>query len=74
MKNFEVSHVKIQDRPAVRDLNSKAVLSMDHQGLRDYRDKQTQMECIKKTEDRIGSLESDVCEIKNMLKLLLGDK
>lgn len=71
MKTFDLTHVPIQEKKAIRQMHSKAVLSTDLHGLQEYKDKQTQMEAVKKTTERLESLEGDVGEIKAMLRKLV---
>ncbi len=74
MKTFEVSHVKINDKPMIRDMHSKAIISTDRDGLRAYRDKMAQMEAINQNKDRLDAVEQSMSEIKEMVSQLLKSR
>ncbi len=62
-------HVKIENsNGTIRDLNSKALLSTDINKLNAHKKRK---ELMQKNEDRIESIETDVTEIKSLLKQLL---
>lgn len=72
MDNF----VKIIDKPLVRDIRSKAILSTDNAGLNEYLMKKEiaqrkQLE-EKQLEKRIDKLEQNMEEIKELLKGLIS--
>ena len=72
--------VSIKDTTYVRDIHSKAILNTDRNGLNEYYAKREQLkrEQQEKMEMqiRLGRLEEDMSDIKNMLfKLLeIGNK
>lgn len=74
MKTFEVSHVGIEGKSMVRDLHSKAVLNVDREGLRAYRDRVTQMEAVEESKRRLDALEGNITAIKGLLQQLVGSK
>jgi len=63
--------VQTEDDSLVRDVNSKALLNNILNALREYRNKKNLIQAIKKeeseTKQRLGKLESDMQEIKNLL-------
>lgn len=69
------THVKIVDKPLIRDLNSKAVLNVDKNGLNEYLIKRDFLK--KKTEEehqmkkRLMTVEEDLKQIKNLLNELI---
>lgn len=69
------NYVKIVDKPLIRDLNSKAVLNVDKNGLNDYLAKRDFLR--KKSEEelllkkRLSTVEDDLKEIKNMLNEII---
>jgi hypothetical protein len=65
-------YAKVKDhKHLVRDMNSKAVLNTDRDGLNDYMMKREiakkQKEEQSETKIRLAQLEQDMSEIKNML-------
>ena len=73
LNTYGLSEVPIKDPgiKAVRSLHSKAVLSNDIAGLQAYRDRETQMLRTKDTEYRLGLLEGQMGEVKELLNLLV---
>jgi hypothetical protein len=63
--------VQTEDDSLVRDVNSKALLNNNLNALREYRNKKNLIQAIKneesETKQRLGKLESDMQEIKNLL-------
>jgi|LakMenEpi03Aug12_release.lakeMendotaPanAssembly.Ray.scaffolds.fasta_scaffold375587_3 hypothetical protein len=63
--------VQTEDDNLVRDVNSKALLNNNLNALREYRNKKNLIQAIKneesETKQRLGKLESDMQEIKNLL-------
>lgn len=62
----------------VRDMRSKAVLSVDLDGLNAYRDKMAQAEILKQNQERLGGVEvsindikSEMGELKDLMKQLI---
>lgn len=68
--------VKIKDMPMVRDLNSKAILSVDKVGLNNYLMRKEiakqQSEEKKKINDRLDSVEKNLQEITQLLNKLVN--
>ena len=70
------NHIKVEGYPnLVRDLESGALLNMDHEKVRqiNLRKKNRALLKIKEdaTEERIHTIENDINEIKTMLSTLL---
>jgi len=63
--------VQTEDDSLVRDVNSKALLNNNLNALREYKNKKNLIQAIKneesETKQRLGKLESDMQEIKNLL-------
>ena len=63
--------VQTEDDSLVRDVNSKALLNNNLNALKEYRNKKNLIQAIKneesETKQRLGKLESDMQEIKNLL-------
>jgi len=63
--------VQTEDDNLIRDVNSKALLNNNLNALREYRNKKNLIQAIKneesETKQRLGKLESDMQEIKNLL-------
>ena len=65
-------YYKIKDRKdLIKNMNSKAVLTVDSRGLDKYREERERLLKLSSVLDRTDRLEDDVTEIKNMLKQLL---
>lgn len=70
--------VKIQESELVRDTESMALLNFDSNAKNEYLTKskllKTQKEEITKINNEIGSLKTDIKDIKEMLIQILSDK
>lgn len=65
-------YLKVKDHKGlVRDVESKAILSVDHQALLEHRKKKMFVENLVNNNNKIEKLENDVNEIKEMLTQLL---
>jgi hypothetical protein len=63
---------KVQDHSEfVRDMHSKAILSVDKASLLDHRNKKKLLKEMLNNTERINKLESDIGDIKSMLSDLL---
>jgi len=62
----------------VRDMNSKAVLNTDKEGLQDYLRKREiakkQKEEQSETQNRLAKIEQDMSEIKNLLQNIANSR
>lgn len=71
-------YVKIKDTKYVRDMNSKAVLNNDKDGLDEYLAKREIAKRIQfeqnNTKERVTKIEQDMAEIKMLLQKLLGQR
>jgi hypothetical protein len=68
--------VEIEDnRELLRDVSSHAVLASSNKKILDYRAKKIAAEhqaaILKQNQEEIASLKNDMCEIKEMINLLL---
>lgn len=68
--------VEIKNTEFIRDMNSKAVINTDVDGLRRYQQERKkileQKKHLKSSEQRIDKLEKDIDEIKNLLYKILS--
>lgn len=65
-------YAKVQDKEGlIRDMESKAILSIDRQALVDHRRKRKIMLDLMGQNARIDKMESDISEIKAMLRQLI---
>ena len=72
-------YAKVKDHDnLVRDMNSKAVLNTDKEGLQDYLRKRNvakkQQEEQIETKNRLAKIEQDMSEIKNLLHTLVNSR
>ncbi len=58
----------------VRDMNSKAILNIDEQMLKEHRRKKLFAKQMMENSDKINKLENDITEIKDMLSFLINRK
>lgn len=70
------NHVKIKDHNLVRDMNSRAILNTDKNGLQEYLMKKTiakkQNEEQNEMKMRLMKVEEDINAIKNMLQEIIS--
>lgn len=67
------SYLGVKDNPDyVRDAYSKAVFITNEKQIQEYLDKKRMREAQKETSERLNSLETDVSEIKSLLKQLIN--
>lgn len=67
-------YIKTDVPGLVIDPRSGAILNVDNSALEQYRKQNSLFEASSNNEKRIKSLESDIGEIKSMLKLLIENK
>lgn len=66
------NYAKVKDnRGLVRDMESKAILNVDHQALLEHRRKKKTMGEVLNQSKRIDKLEDDISDIKKMLMHLI---
>ena len=68
MKTFGISHVQIEDKKMVRDMNSKAVLATDREGLNSYRDRKKAVDEMTIAISEIKTLKEEINSMKNEFK------
>ena len=72
MSEFKKDIINIDgDRNLVRDKNSKALLSRNHEGLKAYKIQRNRNNKILEYENDINTLKEDVTEIRTALELLV---
>ncbi len=72
MQEFKKDIINIEgDRSLVRDKNSKALLSRNHEGLKAYKIQRNRNNKILEYENDINTLKKDVTEIRSALELLV---
>ena len=72
MSEFKKDIINIDgDRNLVRDKNSKALLSRNHEGLKAYKIQRNRNNKILEYENDINTLKKDVTEIRSALELLV---
>ena len=72
MAEFKKDIINIDgDRNLVRDKNSKALLSRNHEGLKAYKIQRNRNNKILEYENDINTLKEDVTEIRTALELLV---
>lgn len=73
MKKIAEGVINIEgERDLIRDRNSKALLSINHEGLKAYKIKRIQQKKIIEYENDINTLKTELVEIKNTLELLVN--
>ena len=60
------------ERNFVRDKNSKAILSNNSEGLKEYKLKRIQMQKVLEYENDINTLKSEISEIRNVLDVIVN--
>ena len=66
-------YVKIEDQPhLIKDVETGAILNTNLNSLDAYKKQRDHLNKINTVEDRIGKLENNMSEIKDLLKELLG--
>lgn len=73
MKEFDVNFVKIKNRPMVRDMKNKAILTIDKSGLQAYRDRKAAMEKIEVYGAEINTIKHEISELKDMLSRFIEE-
>ena len=75
------NHVKLEDKGLVRDLNSRAILSTDKGALLSHRrrvkqlkDTENALNEINNMKEKVDELTSEISEIKNLLRQLIGSQ
>lgn len=67
-----MKYLKVIDRPSlVRDTRSNAILNNDLQALNKYREERDEKLRLTQVEERTKRMETDIDEIKNLLKELI---
>jgi hypothetical protein len=73
MSEFKKDIINIDgDRNLVRDKNSKALLSRNHEGLKAYKIQRNRNNKILEYENDINTLKKDVTEIRTALETLVN--
>ena len=73
MAEFKKDIINIDgDRNLVRDKNSKALLSRNHEGLKAYKIQRNRNNKILEYENDINTLKKDVTEIRTALETLVN--
>ena len=73
MSEFKKDIINIDgDRNLVRDKNSKALLSRNHEGLKAYKIQRNRNNKILEYENDINTLKKDVTDIRSALELLVN--
>ena len=73
MSEFKKDIINIEgDRHLVRDKNSKALLSRNHEGLKAYKIQRNRNNKILEYENDINTLKKDVTEIRTALETLVN--
>jgi|TARA_R110002050_G_scaffold275411_1_gene420123 hypothetical protein len=73
MNDFKKDIINIEgDRHLVRDKNSKALLSRNHEGLKAYKIQRNRNNKVLEYENDINTLKKDVTEIRSALELLVN--
>ena len=73
MSEFKKDIINIEgDRHLVRDKNSKALLSRNHEGLKAYKIQRNRNNKILEYENDINTLKKDVTEIRSAIELLVN--
>ena len=73
MSEFKKDIINIDgDRHLVRDKNSKALLSRNHEGLKAYKIQRNRNNKILEYENDINTLKKEVTEIRSAIELLVN--
>lgn len=73
MAEFKKDIINIEnDRTIVRDKNSKALLSVNYEGLKAYKIERNRNNKILEYENDINTLKTELVEIKKTLELLVN--
>tara|TARA_B100000530_G_C15906449_1_gene467569 strand:+ start:1259 stop:1489 length:231 start_codon:yes stop_codon:yes gene_type:complete len=73
MSEFKKDIINIEgDRHLVRDKNSKALLSRNHEGLKAYKIQRNRNNKILEYENDINTLKQEVTEIRSAIELLVN--
>ena len=73
MSEFKKDIINIEgDRYLVRDKNSKALLSRNHEGLKAYKIQRNRNNKILEYENDINTLKTEIVEIRKTLELLVN--
>ena len=73
MSEFKKDIINIEgDRHLVRDKNSKALLSRNHEGLKAYKIQRNRNNKILEYENDINTLKKEVTEIRSAIELLVN--
>ena len=73
MSEFKKDIINIDgDRNLVRDKNSKALLSRNHEGLKAYKIQRNRNNKILEYENDINTLKTELVEIRHTLELLVN--
>jgi uncharacterized protein (UPF0276 family) len=77
-QQVDMTLVKVDDTPFVRDTHSKAILNTDRNGLNEYYMKRelAKRQATEKQQDkaRLDKLENDMQEIKQLLQLIAANQ
>ena len=73
MADFKKDIINIEnDRTIVRDKNSKALLSVNYEGLKAYKIERNRNNKILEYENDINTLKKEVTEIRSAIELLVN--
>ena len=73
MSEFKKDIINIEgDRHLVRDKNSKALLSRNHEGLKAYKIQRNRNNKILEYENDINTLKTEVTEIRSAIELMVN--
>ena len=71
----EKKYARVEDRQnLLRDVANKAILNVDMEGLRAYREKRNERTRINNLEKTVQQLHSDLGEIKGLLQIIANIK
>ena len=66
-----MNYLKVKDENLVRDVTSKAILNVDNESLRIYKNKKKKNKIINMLQEENKQLKSELMEIKQLLQEVL---
>jgi len=66
-----MNYLKVKDENLVRDTTSKAILNVDNESLRIYKNKKRKSQIINMLQEENKQLKSELMEIKQLLQEVL---
>ena len=66
-----MNYLKVKDENLVRDVGSKAILNVDNESLRIYKNKKKKNKIINMLQEENKQLKSELMEIKQLLQEVL---